>query len=175
MDVLDHSFAVAAVNDTIDRAAGTRSLTLAITHPGIIWTGGQHFSLCVVYLALTEGRFVAIAFDAHVLKWNLDDNPPDEVARHHIKEASFYGHDLWTVDLVIDLSPSSSDTDADGKLRVDFVGVHEKAMWPGKKAEKAEGGRAMQLFEEFDAWLDEKMAGTVDATLLGCVGGVAWV
>ena len=76
LDPLDFSFAVTAVNDEVDAAAGTRKLTLKVTHPGIIWT--------------------AVAFDAHVLKWDLDDNPPDEYARHHIKEGSFYGHDTWT-------------------------------------------------------------------------------
>lgn len=30
---------VEAVNDTVDVQAGTRSLTLEITHPGLIWTG----------------------------------------------------------------------------------------------------------------------------------------
>lgn len=114
---------------------------------------------------------IAVAFDAHVLKWTLDNNPPDEYARHHIKEGSFYGHDTWTVDMLIKLPPGQST----GGLRIDFVGVHEKAMWPGKKAEKELGGRAMQLFEEFDTWLEQEKGGTIDATLLGCVGGVAWV
>ncbi|KAI0091617.1 hypothetical protein BDY19DRAFT_983891 [Irpex rosettiformis] len=157
MDPLEHSFTVEAVNDNIDAEAGTRKLTLQVNHPGIIWT--------------------TVAFDAHVLEWTLDKNPPAEYARHHIKEGSFYGHDVWTVDLLIKLPPSSSSTEDDhpGKIRVDFVGIHEKAMWPGKKAEKAEGGRAMQLFEELDGWLDETKGGTVDATFLGCVGGVVWV
>ena len=120
---------------------------------------------------------LAIAFDAHVLEWTLDKNPPAEYARHHIKEGSFYGHDVWTVDLLIKLPPpaSSSDEKEQGKIKVDFVGIHEKAMWPGKKAEKTEGGRAMQLFEELDGWLEETKGGTVDATFLGCVGGVTWV
>jgi len=30
---------VEAVNATVDALAGTRSLTLEITHPGLIWTG----------------------------------------------------------------------------------------------------------------------------------------
>lgn len=152
MDPLDFSFTVTAVNDTTDTVAGTRQLTLLVTHPGIIWT--------------------AVAFDAHVLKWTLDDNPPAEYARHHIKEGSFYGHDTWTVDLLVKLAPSEQD---DGKIKVDFVGIHEKAMWPGKRAEKHLGGHAMKLFEELDDWLEVTTGGTVDATLLGCVGGVTWV
>ncbi|GJE93217.1 M28 family metallopeptidase [Phanerochaete sordida] len=152
MDPLDFSFVVSAVNDHIDKEAGTRKLTLKVEHPSIIWT--------------------AVAFDAHVLSWDLDDNPPDEYARHHIKEASFYGHDTWTVDLLVKLVPEAP---ADGRIRIDFVGIHEKAMWPGKRAEKHLGGHAMQLFEELDGWLDDSTGGTVDATLLGCVGGVAWV
>ncbi|KAH9926926.1 uncharacterized protein B0H18DRAFT_1084873 [Fomitopsis serialis] len=151
LDVIDHGFAVSATNDTIDRAAGTRSLTLVIRHPGIIWS--------------------TIAFDAHVVKWALDDNPPDEYARHHVKEASFYGHDAWTLSMVVKIP----EHDADARIPVNFVGIHEKAMWPGKVAEKAHGGRAMQLFEEFDAWLERETAGTVDALLLGCIGGITTV
>lgn len=112
----------------------------------------------------------AIAFDAHVLKWTLDNNPPTEHARHHIKEASFYGVDTWKLDLVIKI-PDSGDS----RLSVTYVGVKEKAMWPGKMKEKAEGGQAMELFEELDAWLLDTKGGTVDATLLGCVGGVVQV
>ena len=116
-------------------------------------------------------RSIAVAFDAHVLKWTLDNNPPDEFARHHIKEASFYNHNTWSVDMMIKLQEDNPD----GKAKVNFMGIHEKAMWPAKRAEKHLGGRAMKLFEELDDWLEVKTGGTVDTTLLGCVGGVAWV
>ena len=115
----------------------------------------------------------AIAFDARVLKWSLDDNPPAEYARHYVKEASFYGEDTWSVDLVISLSDIPDPSDH--SLRVDIVGIKEKAMWPGKKAEKAEGGHAMRLFEELDPWLEEYTGGTVHALMIGCVGGVVRV
>lgn len=105
----------------------------------------------------------------------MDKNPPNELARHHIKEGSFYEQDVWSVDLVIKIPQPSTWSTSDGTLRVDFVGIHEKAMWPGKRAEKEQGGRAMVLFEEFDAWLDNEKGGKIDGTLLGCVGGVAWV
>jgi len=139
-------FTVSALNDLVDEHAGTRSLTVQVYHPGIIWT--------------------SIAFDAHVLKWTLDNNPPDEYARHHIKEASFYGVDTWNLDLVIKIPDSGRRI-----ITVNYVGIKEKAMWPGKMKEKAEGGRAMALFEDLDNWLEVNKAGTVDATLLGCVGG----
>jgi hypothetical protein len=35
----ERAFRVEAVNDTVDVLAGTRSLTLEIAHPGLIWTG----------------------------------------------------------------------------------------------------------------------------------------
>lgn len=113
-----------------------------------------------------------IAFDAHVLEWTLDNNPPEEFARHHIKEASFYGTDVWTVDMTIEW-PSLQNTHADG-LKVDFIGIQEKRMWPAKKAD-ADGSQAMKLFREFDEWLDEKTGGSVDALLMGCVSGEAVV
>lgn len=48
-------------------------------------------------------------------------------------------------------------------------------MWPGKKDQKEQGGRGMRLFEEIDNWLQNERGGIFDATLVGCVGGVAWV
>ena len=114
--------------------------------------------------------WIAIAFDAHVLNWTLDNNPPDEYARHHIKEASFYGEDTWSVDLVLDLR--GDEQLAREGLKVNFVGIKETAMWPGKKGEKEKGGEAMKLFENLDGWIEREMQGTVDMTLLGCVGGV---
>ncbi|OAX34407.1 hypothetical protein K503DRAFT_774591 [Rhizopogon vinicolor AM-OR11-026] len=153
----EEQFTVSAVNDTIDESKGTRSMTLRIDHPGIMWT--------------------VIAFDAQVLEWTLDNSPPEEFARHHIKEASFYGTDVWTVDMTIkwpspqNMHPKSSDV---GGLKVDFIGIQEKRMWPAKKAD-ADGSQAMKLFREFDAWLDEKTGGSVDALLMGCVSGQAVV
>ncbi|KAG6846352.1 hypothetical protein H0H93_014504, partial [Arthromyces matolae] len=110
-----------------------------------------------------------VAFDAHVLRWNLDDNPPDEYARHRVKEASFYGKDTWTIDLVLKLDDADNP---DGTLLVNFVGLEEKGMWPGKKSIKEEGGVTMRLFEQFDAWIEKESEGTIDAMLLGCVAGV---
>ena len=122
------------------------------------------FSISTLHLLIDY--LSAIAFDAHVLKWSLDDSPPNEHARHHVKEASFYGTDTYTFDMVIKLT----DDDPSG-LSVNFIGVQEKGMWPGKKSVKAEGGLAMRLFEEFDSWLEVKTGGTVDALLMGCVAG----
>ncbi len=47
-----HDFTVTAVNDKIDTVAGTRSFTLVVNHPGIIWTGTR---VCLrnKYLILT--------------------------------------------------------------------------------------------------------------------------
>jgi hypothetical protein len=35
-------FTVTALNDVIDTVAGTRSLTIQVYHPGVIWTGVYH-------------------------------------------------------------------------------------------------------------------------------------
>ncbi|KIJ65340.1 hypothetical protein HYDPIDRAFT_110370 [Hydnomerulius pinastri MD-312] len=151
----EDQFSVTAVNDTIDELAGTRQLTIKVDHPGIIWT--------------------VIAFDAHVLDWTLDNNPPDEFVRHHIKEASFYGTDTWTVSMTIKHPPSplseqKDDSRVRAGLKINFIGIQEKRMWPGKKSE-SDGSQAMKIFKDFDEWIDEKTRGTVDAMLLGCVSG----
>jgi len=147
----ERAFKVEAHNVTVDMLAGTRSLTLEIIHPGLIWT--------------------VIAFDAHVLRWTLDDAPPNEHTRHHIKEASFFGVDRWSVDLVLEGTTP---------LTVNFVGIDETAMWPGKKGaaevQGAQGSHAiMAMFERLDNWLLHKTHGQADVMLLATAGGIVTV
>ncbi|KAF5390607.1 hypothetical protein D9757_002581 [Collybiopsis confluens] len=155
------SFAIVAADDILDHEAGTRSLKLVIWHPGLIWT--------------------VIAFDAHVLSWSLDSNPPDEYTRHYIKEASFYEMDKWEVDIVIKLPPpptSASDDSIAGSILINFIGLEEEGMWPGKKA-LLQGHSlndsifaSLKFLSELDAWVEKETDGKVDALLLGCVAGL---
>jgi hypothetical protein len=112
-----------------------------------------------------------IAFDAHVLRWTLDDAPPNEHTRHHIKEASFFGVDRWSVDLVLE---------GTAPLTINFIGIDEEAMWPAKKAAaEARGDRGdhaiMALFERLDSWLMRETHSRVDVMLLATVGGAVTV
>ncbi|EJD41737.1 hypothetical protein AURDEDRAFT_115343 [Auricularia subglabra TFB-10046 SS5] len=134
-------FTVTKLTEAVDLTAGSRGLTLKISHPGVIWT--------------------VLAFDAHVLEWSLSSPPANFKTRHHIKEASFYGVDEWTVDLVV------RGTDP---IKFSFVGIGERSMWPGKKHEPE--GPAMELFEKLDAWIDTTSENSVEALLMGCVGGI---
>jgi hypothetical protein len=140
-------FDIVAMHDAVNHVDNTRNLTLRIDHPGLIWT--------------------AVAFDAHVLSWDLDNKPPPKNTRHHIKEASFYGTDSWTVSMVI------KHTNNETGLPINFMGIQEKAMWPGKKHEGR--GFTMNLFEKLDRWIADKTGDGVDAMLLGCVAGVTVV
>jgi hypothetical protein len=85
------------------------------------------------------------------LSWSIDDNPPDEYTRHHIKEASFYGTDTWELNMVVKLNPDQStlkdtttlnfdangnpviDADLNGGIEMSLSGMVEKGMWPAKK------------------------------------------
>lgn len=172
-----------AINDVVDKETGTRKLTLKIDHPEVIWTGTVPLppSPSTVFwkasntITSPSSRSTAIAFDAHVLEWTLDNNPPNEYARHHVKEASFYGVHTWTIDLVYKLPPSALESPSSHLLKIHFSGIKEKAMWPGKKSEKEKGGRAMALFEDLDEYIENRFGGTVDGMLIGCLGGVVTV
>ncbi|THU88630.1 hypothetical protein K435DRAFT_866100 [Dendrothele bispora CBS 962.96] len=149
-------FSITAEEDLVDLSTGTRSLKLRVYHPGLIWT--------------------VIAFDAHVLKWNLDDNPPNEYTRHHVKEASFYGKDTWSIDLVVKIPNSGRAEDAG--ILVNFIGLQEQGMWPGKRALLEDKGldknigSTLLMFRDLDRWIEERTEGGIDAMLLGCVAGV---
>jgi hypothetical protein len=115
--------------------------------------------------------YPVIAFDAHVLQWTLDDAPPNEYTRHHIKEASFFGVDHWSVDLVLE---------GTAPLVINYIGIDEAGMWPSKNATtEASGARGdhemMALFERLDGWLTRETRGRVDVMLLATVGGVVSV
>ena len=98
-----------AENDVVDVESGTRSLTIKVY--------GDYISFLNLSITTYNLRFAVIVFNAHVLKWTLDGNPPDEhVRHHHIREASFYNTDEWSIE-------TSSPHE---KLRVDFVGIEEK-------------------------------------------------
>jgi hypothetical protein len=103
-----------------------------------------------------------------VLRWTLDDAPPNEFTRHHIKGASFYGVDRWSIDLVLEGTEP---------LKINFLGIDEAAMWPGKKAAtEAQGGHTMMtLFQSVDVWLARETRNSVDVMLLATVGGVVTV
>ncbi|KAF8315143.1 hypothetical protein DL93DRAFT_2166855 [Clavulina sp. PMI_390] len=140
-------FVLQTTNDVWHRSNNTRTLTITIDHPGLIWT--------------------VMAFDAHVLAWSLDNNPLTHYARHHIKEASFYGVDRWSVDLAINATTPGEKP----LLTVDFQGIQERGMWPAKRSQ---GGDlpAMKLFAVMDSWLEERFASSYDTLMLGIAGGV---
>ncbi|KAB5589515.1 Zinc metalloprotease [Ceratobasidium theobromae] len=142
-------FTVKAYDDILDFMTGTRRLVLKISHPGLIWT--------------------VIAFDAWVVSWSLDSPPPNRLARHHIKEASFYGTNEWEIRLEVKVPDLGVTKSMHDPLKINFVGIEERAMWPGKKNDRA--GPAMDVFERMDEWF-EKRGGTEDVMLLGCIAGV---
>lgn len=144
------SFRVSTERDVWHSSNNSRSLTLVVDHPGVIWT--------------------VIAFDAHVLSWSLDNNPVSYYARHHVKEASFYGVDRWTLDLVV----NATAPDEKPLLHIDFQGIQERGMWPGKKTER-HGLLSMKLFEQLDQWLNERTRGAYDTLMMGIVAGAATV
>jgi hypothetical protein len=134
-----------------------------------------------------------LAFDAHVISWSIDDNPPDYYARHHIKEASFYGDDTWTVQMTVIIKPDRSTQPGsqerlnDDKLEFAFSGLVEKSVWPAKKwewekektrsAESGEGYHnvAMDLFEKIANWGDVETEGSVDIFMMHNVMKKFWV
>ncbi|KAF8330069.1 uncharacterized protein EI90DRAFT_2923234, partial [Cantharellus anzutake] len=140
---------VFAEMDQYDAFNGKRELHLVIEHPGIIWP--------------------VIAFDAHILSWNLNSTPPPDYARHHIKEASFYGVNKWQISFVLNVTSGGVHPPP---LPIQFQGIQEKGMWPGKILERDAARGAMDLFEQIDGWLQHRDDGVVyDAMMLGCITG----
>lgn len=168
-------FTVKAKNEHLDLDAGTRSLTLEMSHPNVIWS--------------------VVAFDAEILSWNLPSSPPEGYQRHHIKSVARHGIYTWSVDLVLRLQPdaveaakkrsglfkkSSNGRLIKGKteerdpsrLCIDASGLVADEMFPQHKEVVQGGDRpAMENFVRMDKFMQEKHP-EVDVMMLTVVAGV---
>jgi hypothetical protein len=99
--------------------------------------------------------------------------------RHHIKEASFYGADMWTLEMVIQIHneehyPPTGANPANGTaIEVSLSGMVEEAMWPGKRIQWSKqrttvgqglvtGSVAMEIFASVVGWLDAETGNSTD-------------
>lgn len=116
---------------------------------------------------------LVLAFDAHVLSWSLDTPPPDVHTRHHVKEASFHGEDLWTLELVVRIEEKSAKEGSIlGGIDISLSGMVESASWPAKKVEWTAARKAskhvpttdvaMQIFSSVSGWMDDETAESTD-------------
>lgn len=167
------SFKIEVLESRLNAVSQTRSLQLAIQHPGIIWT--------------------VIAFDADVLRWDLPEPAERGTIRHHVKEASGYNVSIWHLSMELKLSDEQfqaalrqsqrrkgqrkRDAEAEeidhalGGLRIDFSGLDVSRMWHHKVNEDRKG-------MEFVESLDKAMPDWVDASKLfklrSCISTMAF-
>jgi hypothetical protein len=119
-----------------------------------------------------------LAFDAQILSWSIDDNPPPRFSRHYIREGSFYGIHSYSLSLEIQIP---DDHSTKSPLPINFIGVREDAMYPAKR-DDAKGSsmdgfldHPMDLLERLDGYLEIATNGAADSLLMGCVAGVVHV
>jgi hypothetical protein len=110
--------------------------------------------------------------------------------RHHIKEASFYGEDMWTLEMVIQIhneelasfaggNPANGTTGGNitpSAIEVSLSGMVEEAMWPGKRIRwfkqhamgngsgqgLVTGSLAMEIFASVAGWMDAETGNSTD-------------
>ncbi|KAA1066931.1 hypothetical protein PGTUg99_015865 [Puccinia graminis f. sp. tritici] len=134
-------FKITSLSSKLDFINQQRTIVIAIDHPGIIWT--------------------VIAFTADVVEWDLPSRPLRGKRRHHIKEASGFGIDRWTLNVTIALDEaefqsameneqilkgqrapiSVHDKQAQafarsGKLKIEFSGIDQLGLYPARSKPK---------------------------------------
>lgn len=185
------TFKIVVLQSKLDYIQQQRTLSIAIDHPGIIWT--------------------VIAFTADVVSWDLPQNPLRGLERHHIKEVSGFGVDRWTLNMTLALSasefevalsneqilkgqrPKISASDQrglanqrHGQLRIDFSGLDQMGLFPAREKPKRAGvgqeqskgwtgtgvgGPGLNFFRK----LDSKFPVWADIMTLSAVANVAYV
>lgn len=154
------TFKINLLHNKLDHINHHRTLVFAVDHPGIIWT--------------------VIAFTADVVSWDLPENPTRGIERHHIKEASAFGVDRWTLNVTIALNQSEFDIAIEneqiirgqrpstpasdekalanqrrGMLRIDFSGLDQMGLYPARALPK----RVRKGQEKPDAWIGTGVGG----------------
>ncbi|KAI9630233.1 hypothetical protein KEM48_014156 [Puccinia striiformis f. sp. tritici PST-130] len=134
-------FKITSLSSHLDFINQQRTMVIAIDHPGIIWT--------------------VIAFTADVVEWDLPSRPMRGKRRHHIKEASGFGIDRWTLNLTIALSETefesamaneqiqkgqrppisiddykAQDLARTGQLKIEFSGIDQLGLYPARSKPK---------------------------------------
>ncbi|KNZ47382.1 hypothetical protein VP01_643g2 [Puccinia sorghi] len=134
-------FKITSLSSKLDYINQRRTIVIALDHPGIIWT--------------------VIAFTADVVEWDLPSVPTRGKRRHHIKEASGFGVDRWTLNVTIALSEEEfqsameneqivkgqreaigwDDGEAQefarrGKLKIEFSGIDQLGLYPARSKPK---------------------------------------
>ena len=108
--------------------------------------------------------------------------------RHHVKEASFYGEDMWTLEMVIQVHNEDHASTSGGNhgttsgnisssaIEVSLSGMVEEAMWPGKRLQWTKGQSmvngtgqglvtgsvAMEIFASVVGWMDAETGNSTD-------------
>lgn len=174
MPVAD-TFKVTLEKSSLNPVKKQRSLQLKVDHPGIIWS--------------------VIAFTGDVVEWSLPEPPERGALRHHVKEASRYSRNHWTLDLTLQLTESEFEAaqrmsqrakgqrstkdlvevEADrtlGGLRIDFSGLDEKGIWEAKRETYIAGTiPGMEFFRGMKSVLGDE----IDSMMLTAVAGVAYL
>jgi len=134
-------FKITSLSSKLDYINQRRTIVIAIDHPGIIWT--------------------VIAFTADVVEWDLPSVPTRGKRRHHIKEASGFGVDRWTLNVTIALSETEFESAMEseqiakgqraaiglddgaaqefarrGKLKIEFSGIDQLGLYPARSKPK---------------------------------------
>lgn len=136
-----------------------------------------------------------MAFSADVVEWDLPEPAERGDVRHHIKEASAYSTDSWTMLMTLQLSPEQFEAsqrisqrkkgqrplgteeerakdEALAGLRIDYSGLDVGRMWHSSYEKEAESSRpGMQFMRS----LDKALPAWTDPMLLTAVAGVAVV
>jgi hypothetical protein len=176
----------------------TRSMSVSIVHPGLVSRPTSRHT--------DFGRLIwtNVAFDADVVSWDLSALPDRGRIRHHIKEASGYGIDEWSLSLTIQLNDAefegalkqsqirkgqrggSASDHPQGFLRIDYSG--KKTLHDAGRADAVTGLDRDGLFAanqkdykqgsrsmDFFAQLEKTLPDYADAMLLTTVSGHVYV
>lgn len=120
-----------------------RRIQLSFNFTGIIWP--------------------VLAFEAEILDWSFDFDPPNGRKRHHIKIATSI--DATEVDLELAVRN-------EGPLSIQWSAIDLNQMVPGTASTMGPDMPASKMLMDLDAWGTEKWDDSLDFLLYGVVAGV---
>lgn len=136
----------------LDHSNGIRRLKLRFDFTGLVWP--------------------VLAFEADVVGWSFDFDPPKGRRRHHLKIVASIDQPI--VDFELDIRTPNTTTGKEGgkALNIHYSALDLNQMVPGTASRLGPDMPASVFLMDADKWASEKWHDSLDFVMCGTVAGI---
>lgn len=135
-----------------------------IQHTELASTNGvRHLSFKFDFTGLV---WPVLAFEAEVVNWSFDFDPPKEKKRHHLKIVASIDEPIVHFEM---------DVRTEEPIEIHYSALDLNQMVPGTASRRGPDMPMSKFLIEFDEWANEKWNGSLDIVCCGTIAGIVTI